>query len=154
MKNLLQYKNKIRNLKEAYKNSRKTTSRSYVHFNFQHIILNLRTYWGVEMSWQSRTSNILELKVQKLKETVTMNLLRWSVEKKEDREVLREHMSIMNKFSSDFLSKCSCVNLHSYVSFFYLCLIQQTCTLPLSFFKRIAFCLTVYARGVLPSHLF
>ena len=74
MKDLLQCKNKIRNSKEVYKSAmeKKQTEGSPVFSTHT----ESRRCWDTEMSWKSRSSNKLELIIEKLKQTTTRNRLR------------------------------------------------------------------------------
>ena len=72
MKNLLQCKNKIRNLKEAYKRAKEENRQKAAFPTYT----ELRRCWNIKMSWKSRSSSKLELLIEKLKQTATMNLLR------------------------------------------------------------------------------
>ena len=87
MESLLRCKNKIKNSKEAYKRSKekKHTEGSPVFPTYN----ELRRCWDIEMSWKSRSSNKLEMMIEKLEQTATMNHLH--LMKKGNRKI-RENM--------------------------------------------------------------
>ena len=130
MKNLLQCKNKIINSKEAHKRATEKKNQTEGSHVFP-TCTELRRFWDIEMSWKSRSSNKLKLLIEKLKQTATMNRLRWM--KKGQIEKLGKHEDNKYKFSSYFFCKFSCANLSSCISFFSPCLMQQTDVFPLSF---------------------
>ena len=73
MKNLLPRKNEIRNCEKAYKRAKekKQTEGSPVLLMYT----ELRRCWDIERSWKSQSSNKLEMIIEKLKQTATMNRL-------------------------------------------------------------------------------
>ena len=135
MKNLLQRKNEIRNSKEAYKRPKEKNRQGSPVFT---TYTELWRCWEIEISRKSWSSNKLELIIEKLKQTANMNRLhlmkKGNIEKLEKTWEDNEH-----KLSSYFITKCSCANLLSCVSFFSLCLIQQRGAFSLSFWKIILF---------------
>ena len=70
IKSLLHCKSKIRNSKEAYKRAKEKQIEGSPVFP---TYTELTRCWDIEMSWKSRSSNKLELIIEKLKQTTTMN---------------------------------------------------------------------------------
>ena len=73
MVNLLQCKNKIRNSKEVYKSQGKKQTEGSPVFP---ICTELWRRWDIEIPRKSRSSNKLDLLIEKLKQNATMNRLR------------------------------------------------------------------------------
>ena len=110
----MQCRNKIRNLKEAYKiaKEKKQTEVSPVFSTHA----EARRFWDIEISWKFRSSKKLELIIEKAKQTTTMNSLHLMKKRKIGK--LEKIWRNKHGFSSYFISKFSCANLPSYVSFF------------------------------------
>ena len=99
---MLQCKYKIRNSKEAYKRAKgkKQTEGSPVFPTYAEL-----RCWDIEMSWKSRSSNKLELLIEKLKQIA--NESPTFGKESEDREI-GENMRIMSISSRPIFS----VNFH------------------------------------------
>lgn len=111
----------------------KTTNRPEAHLNFE-LILNLMKCCGVKPSKKPQSSNMLELILERLKQTVTMSCLRFHEkrENKKIRENWEQWLSSRHILSAYFLCENS-------LWVFFPVLDSAEGVLPFSFLKIIAF---------------